>query len=73
MNYSQHNIFSAIKNSENYFIVNLLSGNADILSNSEAEELNKIIKGNEITDTVFVKELITKGYLVETEEEKKAY
>lgn len=73
MEYSKHNIFSGIKNSGNFFIVNLLSGNADILGDAETEELKKIIKNGEFKETAFAKELISKGYLSDPESEKKEY
>ncbi len=66
MKYSKYNIFSQIRNSENYYLVNLLTGNADILQPNKAEE---IVKGN-YTD---VEEYIEKGYLVDEKEEKKLY
>jgi hypothetical protein len=36
MEFSKHNIFSRIADSDTYFIVNPLSGNADILEPHEA-------------------------------------
>ena len=33
---SKHNIFSKIKDSNEYYLVNILSGNADILEPDEA-------------------------------------
>ena len=42
MIFSKHNIFSKIKDSEKFFIVNLLTGNADILSPADAEKLIKV-------------------------------
>lgn len=66
MKFSQHNIFSRLADSDEYFIVNLLSGNADILSKDKAQE---IIDGR-FTD---VEEYASKGYLVEEEEENRLY
>ncbi|MFH0990008.1 MAG: radical SAM protein [bacterium] len=63
MEFSQHNIFSRIADSENYFIVNLLSGNADILAPEKAQE----IIDKRYTD---IEEYRVKGYLVEPEEEQ---
>ena len=63
---SKHNILSKIKDSDDYFIVNLLSGNADILSND---------KYNEFVSQQFtgIEELIEKGYLVDETEENAVY
>jgi uncharacterized protein len=66
MYFSKHNIFSKIKDSDSYYIVNLLSGNADILDQSKADE---IISGN-FTDT---EEYLSKGYLADEQSEKKLY
>ena len=66
MEYSKHNIFSKIADSDNYFIVNPLSGQADIL---EPEEAQKYIN-NSITDH---KAYIDKGYLVDQKEEEKRF
>lgn len=66
MIFSKYNIFSKIRGSENYYLVNILSGNADILP---AEKAKEIITGNFIdTD-----EYIEKGYLVDEKAEKKMY
>jgi len=66
MYFSRFNVFSKLRDSENYFIVNLLSGNADIL---EADEARKVIHG-EIPDT---QEFIDKGYLVDEEQERHSF
>lgn len=55
---SKHNIVSQIKDSDDYFIVNLLSGNADIISKEKYNEFTSL----QFTD---INELIAKGYLVE--------
>ncbi len=73
MIFSQHNIFSKIKESENFFIVNLLSGNADILSPEEAEKINGVRNNEVIDDKDFVSDLVEKGYLVDRNEENKLY
>jgi uncharacterized protein len=73
MIYSKHNIFSKIKDSENYFIVNLLSGNADILNPDDAKKIGQVRNSHEIVDSAFVEELIEKGYWVDENEEKKQY
>lgn len=66
MELSKHNIISKLEGSDDYFIVNLLSGNADIIS---AEEANAIKSGTSEN----IQELTKKGYLVEPAEEKKKY
>lgn len=66
MYFSKHNIFSRIKDSENYFIVNLLSGNADILSPDEALKLKAILNNNgDLVDPEFINELEEKGYFID--------
>jgi len=72
MIYSKHNIFSKIKDSENYFIVNLLSGNADIIYPKEAQILKNFIEGK-IIDPDFAENLKAKGYLVDEKEEDRLY
>ncbi len=66
MYFSKYNIFSKIRNSDDYYLVNLLSGNADILEPAKAKE---IISGEYIN----VQEYIEKGYLIDEREEKKIY
>lgn len=66
MEYSKHNIFSKIADSESYFIVNPLSGQADIL---DPEEGQKYID-KKITNT---QAYIDKGYLVDKIEEEKVF
>jgi uncharacterized protein len=73
LRYSKYNIFSKIRDSENYFIVNPLSGNADILNTVEAEKLNEIRCGGDIQDLEFTSELVEKGYLAEEAEENKLF
>jgi uncharacterized protein len=72
-NYSKYNIFSKIRDSENYFIVNLLTGNADILTFEDAEKLSAVKNGNILSADPFSDELFAKGYLTEKEEENKLY
>ena len=72
MIYSKHNIFSRIKDSENNFIVNLLSGNADIIYPKEGEMLQNFIEGKE-TSPEFLNKLIERGYLVDEKEEDRIY
>lgn len=64
--FSKYNIFSRIRNSENYFILNALSGNADILNPDKAKEIIE----EKYTD---IDEYVEKGYLANSDEEKKKY
>jgi uncharacterized protein len=66
MVFSKHNIVAGIADSGGYYIVNLLSGNADILS---AAEYGKIADASALEDPEF----ISKGYVVDPLEEEKAY
>ena len=50
MIYSKHNIYSRITGSDNFFIVNLLSGSADILNPAEGKMVKDLIDGKEIAD-----------------------
>lgn len=72
MIYSRHNIFSKIKDSDNYFMVNLLSGSADILTPAEASLVQDYLDGNNIPDE-FKKNLSDQGYLVNAREEEGLY
>jgi len=63
---SKYNIFSKLKDSQDYFIVNVLTGNADILSRAKAQE----IMNGTFTD---VEEYVEKGYLIDEKEEAKRY
>jgi len=71
--FSKFNIFSRIKDSGNYFILNLLSGNADLLSPGEALQLESLRKGEATVEQDFQAELEAKGYWVKPEEELKLY
>jgi uncharacterized protein len=73
MRYSKYNIFSKIRDSENYFIINLLTGNADILSESDAEKIEAIRRGETGNGKEIVNELTEKGYLLEQSDEIKLY
>lgn len=66
MQYSKHNIFSKISDSDNYFIVNPLSGEADILSPEEARQF----KENNFSDN---QDFIDKGYLINAEDEERLF
>lgn len=66
MEYSKHNIFSKITGSDQYYLINVLSGQADILNAEEAERYqNKTIVNTEA--------YVEKGYLVNPAEEEKLY
>lgn len=73
MRYSRHNIFSPIRDSENWFILNPLSGNADILTPFEADKVRIIGSGGEVQDQQFIGELAEKGYLIDEEAEQKLF
>ncbi len=73
MIFSKHNIYSKIKDSENFFIVNLLTGNADIVNPIDAEKINKIRNNEMISDDNFLNDLSEKGYWVNENEEIKLY
>lgn len=71
--YSRFNIFSRIKDSENHFIINLLTGNADILEPDDAKKITAIRKGEALNNGSFLEEMIAKGYLTEKTDEEKLY
>jgi len=71
--FSNYNIFSKIRDSENHFIVNLLSGNADILNSSDAVKIDAIRQGEGCADIAFFDELTEKGYITDESDEAKAY
>ncbi|MCX6230139.1 MAG: radical SAM protein [Bacteroidetes bacterium] len=72
MIFSKHNIFSKIKDSDNYFIVNLLSGSADIVTPEEAEMIKNLINGKEVSEA-FIEQLSTQAYWVDEKEENLLY
>ena len=72
MNYSKHNIFSRISGSDNFFIVNLLSGSADILNPAEGKMVHDFLAGKEIAPD-FHTNLADQGYLVDEKEEEQLY
>ena len=73
MTYSRYNIFFRIRDSKKSFIVNLLSGNADILNSSDAKKIEALKKGETLTDKKFLDELAEKGYITDESEEKREY
>lgn len=70
LKYSKYNICSKIKDSDNYFIVNLLTGNADIITESDVIMFRTALEN---CDSLFSRELIEKGYLIGDQEEKKLF
>ena len=66
MELSKHNIFSKINNSDNYLLLNVLHGQADILDPDTAA---KYIAGSFEQAEMFTQ----KGYLVNPEVEEKLY
>ena len=73
MYFSKHNIFSKIKDSNNFFIVNPLTGNADILSPADAAKVNQLFNREVLDDEGFVSEMEEKGYLIDETEERKLF
>ncbi len=73
MIFSRHNIFSKIKDSENYFIVNLLSGNADILNPKDAAIITQMLNNEVPEEDTILNELSEKGYWVDVEAEANQY
>ncbi|MEI7523511.1 MAG: radical SAM protein [Mariniphaga sp.] len=73
MYFSKHNIFSKIKDSENFFIVNSLTGNADILTPEDAEKVFTFKNNGVVEDNSLTAELQEKGYLTDEAEERKLF
>ena len=65
MQHSKYNIISKIKDSDDWFVVNALSGQADILDKETFEQLNQSDERNP--------ELIENGYLVDPLQEKRLF
>lgn len=72
MIYSKHNIFSGISGSDNYFIVNLLSGSADILNPAEGQKLHDFLAGKVVAPE-FLDNLAEQGYIIDEKEEDRLY
>jgi len=66
MEYSAHNLIGPIVNSNNWFIVNPLHGNADILT---AEEIHHFNSAGAFSDPQYIE----RGYVIEPIEEKRIY
>ncbi len=64
--FSKYNIFGKLRDSENYFIMNPLTKNADILTPEKARE----IQNETFTD---IDEYAAKGYLIDQAEEERLY
>ena len=71
--YSKYNIISRIRDSENYFILNPLTGNADIISASEAQQIEDLKKGKKLPEKGLYELLAGKGYVIGEEEETRLY
>ena len=65
MQLSKYNIISKIKDSDNWFIVNALSGQADIVNQDTFEQLKNVAESNP--------ELIENGYIVDPDQEKRLF
>ncbi len=68
---SKHNIVSKVSGSDDYFVVNLLSGNADLLSKEEAGVLMEEPSKTDLPG--LLEDLTENGYLTTSEAEKKLY
>jgi uncharacterized protein len=73
MRYSKYNILSKIRDSENWFILNLLTGNADIITAAEASVIESIRQGVAVAEDDFKSELAEKGYMLEEADESRLY
>ncbi|HEX7412389.1 MAG TPA: radical SAM protein, partial [Bacteroidales bacterium] len=69
---SKHNIFSRISGSDNYFIVNLLSGSADILDPAEGQMVHDFLGGKAVAPE-FLDNLTEQRYLTDEKEEDRLY
>jgi len=71
--YSKYNILSGIRDSENYFILNLLTGNADIISAAEAVQIEDVRNGIKLPEEGLYELLTAKGYIIGEEAETTLY
>ena len=69
MEYSRHNIFSQVRGREQWFLVNLLSGQADLLDKDVAD----VIASGSPPPTAYADAFAAKGYWVEPTEEQGRY
>ncbi|MFW6180232.1 MAG: radical SAM protein [Spirochaetota bacterium] len=65
--YSRYNLFARLRDAEDYFIANLLTGNADLLSSEEARRVQSGHLGE------LERAFREKGYLTHPEEERALY
>jgi uncharacterized protein len=72
MDKSKHNIISKVKDSETYFVVNLLSGNADLLSKEEAEVLSGVAI-DQSASSEMADDFVANGYLIPNNSEANQY
>lgn len=73
MYFSKYNIFSKLKNSDNYFIVNILTGHADILQSQEANMLKEFLETGKFNNKEFSDALLENKYFVNPKEEESLY
>lgn len=66
-------MLSKIRDSERYFIVNLLSGSADILTPDEYRRIDELRLGTRLETGDFIEELAEKGYLIEEDAEERLW
>lgn len=69
MEYSKHNIFSRVRGREQWFLVNLLSGQADLLEKDAAD----VVASGSPPPAAFAGAFTEKGYWVEPAEEQQRY
>jgi len=69
---SRHNIVSKVAGSENFFVVNLLSGNADLLTKEEAELLTREEPASLVSPDVNA-DMKLNGYLTTSESEGRLF
>ncbi len=69
MQYSKHNIFSKIRGRDEWFLVNLLSGQADLLEKDVAD----VVATGSPPPEAFAARFAEKGYWVEPAEEQRRY
>lgn len=72
MELSKHNIVSRIRDSSDFFVVNLLSGNADLLNKSEAGTLTGTKNGESVSQEV-ESSMVQNGYLVKPADEGRLF
>jgi uncharacterized protein len=73
LKFSKYNIISRIRNSENFFILNVLTGNADILNPAEATKIKSFQNVRDLSYDSFSEEIKKKAYWIEEDEETRLY